>query len=200
MKLKYYLRGMGVGILFATVILATSYHVSSKTQLSDDEIIKRAENLGMVKQSDTDLDDIIKPSVTPAAEPAKDPSAIPTVQPTATPTAEPTVKPTDTKEVKPAKSPDSVPADEPETTNTDTSAATPEVNKTDQKGITFRITSGMTSEDVSNLLKNKGIIEDSKAFNQYLKINKYTTDINIGEYQIEKYSSYEDIADAIITK
>ncbi|QHQ62103.1 hypothetical protein Ana3638_16005 [Anaerocolumna sedimenticola] len=172
MKLKYYLRGMGVGILFATVILATSIHVSSKTQLSDEEIIRRAENLGMVKQSDTNLDDIIKPSITPTVEPEKDPTASPTAQPTDTPTATPTVKPADTKEVKPTKSLESEPIKEPDNPIIDKDETlTPEVNNiTEQKDITFQIVPGMTSEDVSNLLKDKGIIEDAKAFNQYLKI------------------------------
>ena len=181
MKLKYYLRGMGVGILFATIILSVSFRVSSKVRLSDDEIIKRAEELGMVKQSDVNLDDIIKPSVTPTVTPEKDSPVSPTAQPTATPTAEP--------------------AGEPTTKPTDKPTGTKEVKPTESPGdVTFRIVPGMTSEDVSNLLKDKGIIEDAKAFNQYLKINNYTTDINIGEYQIKKFSSYEDIADTIITK
>ena len=44
MKLKYYLRGLGTGILFATIILFVSYSY----KMSDSQIRKEAEQLGMV--------------------------------------------------------------------------------------------------------------------------------------------------------
>lgn len=212
MKLKYYLRGVGAGILFAVVILSVSYRVSSKTQLSDAEVIKRAEELGMVKQSDVNMDDLIVPSVTPSADPtatptvqpADTPSAEPTEAPTATPSAEPTEAPTVTPSPDPSKEPALDPTKKPvkESENSgSTPGVTPEANnELDHKPVSFEIVTGMTSEEVSNLLKKKGIIEDPGAFNQYLKQNDYTTRINIGEFQIEKYASYQDIADAIVGK
>ena len=53
MKLKYYLRGLGMGILFATIIMAISSALH-KNDISDEEIIKRAEKLGMVKVEATE--------------------------------------------------------------------------------------------------------------------------------------------------
>ena len=41
MKFKYYLRGLGIGILISTIILSVSFAMK-KNDLSDDEIIARA--------------------------------------------------------------------------------------------------------------------------------------------------------------
>ena len=46
MKLKYYLRGLGVGIVVTAVILTIANHLGNK--MSDEDIIKRAAKLGMV--------------------------------------------------------------------------------------------------------------------------------------------------------
>ena len=49
MKLKYYLRGLGIGI-FATVIILTIASLGKKKDLTDEEIIARAKELGMVME------------------------------------------------------------------------------------------------------------------------------------------------------
>lgn len=47
MKLKYYLRGLGMGIVVTTLILSVALH--NKGQMTDAEVIERAEELGMVQ-------------------------------------------------------------------------------------------------------------------------------------------------------
>ena len=47
MKFKYYLKGLGMGIIFATLIMTVSGVIHNK-ELSDKEIIERAGKLGMV--------------------------------------------------------------------------------------------------------------------------------------------------------
>ena len=49
MKLKYYLRGLGIGILVTAAILTIVYH--TKGSMSDSQIKKRAAQLGMVMAS-----------------------------------------------------------------------------------------------------------------------------------------------------
>ena len=51
MKLKYYLRGVGTGIIFATLVMAVSCLVH-KYNLSDEFIIREARRLGMVKEDE----------------------------------------------------------------------------------------------------------------------------------------------------
>ena len=52
MKLKYYLRGLGIGILVTAAILTIVY--LTKGSMSDSQIMKRAAQLGMVMASTED--------------------------------------------------------------------------------------------------------------------------------------------------
>lgn len=56
MKLKYYLRGLAVGIMATTIILAISNSFSEK-EISDAEIMTRAAQLGMIMPDDTEKED-----------------------------------------------------------------------------------------------------------------------------------------------
>ena len=46
MRLKYYLRGLGLGIIFAVIIMMIGFH-DNKQSMSDTEIIEKAKTLGM---------------------------------------------------------------------------------------------------------------------------------------------------------
>lgn len=52
MKLKYYLRGLGIGILVTTIIFMIFIRVDKEHILTEKEIIAKAEDLGMVMQED----------------------------------------------------------------------------------------------------------------------------------------------------
>ena len=67
MKLKYYLRGLGVGIVVTAIILTIANHLGNK--MSDEDIIKRAGKLGMVKKEDETLFPPTEPETT-TPEPA----------------------------------------------------------------------------------------------------------------------------------
>ena len=51
MKFKYYLRGLGIGILISTIILSVSFAMK-KNDLSDDEIIARTVKSHLETMSD----------------------------------------------------------------------------------------------------------------------------------------------------
>ena len=53
MRLKYYLRGLGIGILVTTIILTIAGNKGNK--ISDEEIKRRAEKLGMVMKEEQTL-------------------------------------------------------------------------------------------------------------------------------------------------
>lgn len=55
MKLKYYLRGVGVGLILAVALYSTII-IPKKYELSDDEIIKRAQQLGLERPEEGDID------------------------------------------------------------------------------------------------------------------------------------------------
>lgn len=62
MKLKYYLRGLGVGIVVTAVILTIANHLGNK--MSDEDIIKRAAKLGMVMKEGESLFPPTEPETT----------------------------------------------------------------------------------------------------------------------------------------
>ena len=53
MRLKYYLRGLGIGVLVTTIILTIAGNKGNK--ISDEEIKRRAEKLGMVMKEEQTL-------------------------------------------------------------------------------------------------------------------------------------------------
>ena len=96
MKVKYFLRGLGIGILFTALVLCISY----RSENSDSSVIERAKKLGMEfpeKTSDT----LFKPTATPdtavSGQAVKTPTATPgtTGIPTATSTSKTSAKPTE---------------------------------------------------------------------------------------------------------
>jgi hypothetical protein len=56
LKFKYYLRGIGLGILFTTILLTAAFHYHGNS-MSDQEIIERAQGLGMVMPSDLQVEE-----------------------------------------------------------------------------------------------------------------------------------------------
>lgn len=188
MKLKYYLRGLGAGILFATIVLFISYSY----KMSDSQIKKRAEELGMVyagKEEQTTADIAGQTSTN---EPESDnPEESTTPEPT---TPEPTTPEATTPE------PTTPEPTTPEPTAPE--ATTPEPTTPDEKveKCELTVTGSTSSNDVAYALANAGIIEDAEEFNDYLCDNGYDRRIQNGTYTITSDMSYEDIAKLITTR
>ncbi|MBR1478097.1 MAG: hypothetical protein IJ608_09085 [Lachnospiraceae bacterium] len=153
MKLKFYLRGLGIGIFVTALIMHTV--VSDKGKLSDDDIVARAEGLGMVmaEENPSSLGDLMDPEVngtpsgtpeiseataapelTPLAAPAESTesteTAIPTPSPTATATATPSPSPTATATATATPSPTATATATPTPSPTATATATPSPSPT----------------------------------------------------------------------
>lgn len=178
MKLKYYMRGLGVGILLATLIISFG---GNKKNLSDQEIIKRAEALGMVmqeKQKDS-LDQMLE-DITPMPTESAEPTAVSSSEDD----VEPTVQPTDT----PQESP--VTTEEPKTEKEPTEKP---------KKIMITIQKGMTSDSVAELLQDMGLVESASGFNSHIIKAGKANVIRTGDFYITEGTSYKEITD-IITK
>lgn len=178
MKRKYYLRGIGVGILFATIVLFTAYMISGAGKMTDDEVIARAQELGMT-QPESLLDNLTKPASTEEGKNStEDPSG--TSEDTNTGTNSATREPdTDSEE----------PTTATEEPNTTTEAADPNVRM-----VSFTVVSGMNSWNVATILQDQGVIADAADFDSYLEANGYSARISTGEYTIAVGSDYETIA------
>lgn len=88
MKLKYYLRGLGIGILVTTVILSLAG--IGRKNMTDEEVIKRAKELGMVESTLlSDLADQAKADEVKPTEPETSPQPEETLPPETTPETAP---------------------------------------------------------------------------------------------------------------
>jgi len=228
MNLKYYLRGLGIGIILTTVILSI---VNRNKVLSDQEII----DLGMVMKED-ETDDLYE-----LLENAKTSTDTKTNNETITPAALGDVEASEEDKSKTENTDSLGKADNiDKTDNTDITDNTNNtgnsddnniaengneiddgnghlVNQSEQENvdksvntdknndntsddvITFSIDKGMSSEEVSIILEEIGLIEDAKDFNLYIvKVGKDKV-IGIGTYTLSANSTYDDII-KVITK
>lgn len=187
MNLKFYLRGLGIGIVVTVILMSIA--TRNQGDLTDDEIRARAVALGMVEQKvladiSTPVPETENPVTTQApvltAEPegtegmpAETPVAAPTTEPTAEATAEPTTQPTAT--------PTAVPSGDAGQTGS----------------MTLIIKSGETSWSISKALYDAGVIESASDFDTYLCQNGYDKSIRTGTFEISIDATYEEIAKKI---
>lgn len=68
----------------------------------------------------------------------------------------------------------------------------------DNDKVSISIIKGMSSENVSALLKSNGIIRDSADFNSYLVRNGYSSNIRVGNFMLSKEESYSEIIKKIV--
>jgi len=197
MKLKYYMRGLGLGIILTTLILTISGNTQEK--LSDKEIKVRAAALGMVEEDNSDLHKILdgnKPSGTDQATGA--PGASPSLEPTQTAAAEPTILPTKEPTPKPSVTP--IPTLTPTPTPVPTLIPVVNNNQDADKKISFTIKRGMSSGQVATLLVQKGLIEDADDFNKYIIKKDKESTIRVGTYSLPQTATYDDIVKIITTR
>jgi len=167
MKLKYYLRGLGIGILVTAVIMGVTQG-SRKETLSDREIRERAAALGMVEPGNSlaDLEAAETPAATEIPEATETPAA--TEAPAATETPEVTVRPTQK------------PAEEEEGSS-----------------YTFEIQAGDSSYQVAYRLQQAGLVADARDFDNYLCSKGYDRKLKTGSYEIPETATEEEISEIL---
>ncbi len=174
MKLKYYLRGLGIGIMVTAVILSVAFG-SRKETLSDREIMERATELGMVSESGS-LAEMEKKE---NAETPEEPQATPETSPKATPETSPKATP----EASPKATPEATPA-------------TPDVTEPVQaaKTVVIEVKSGEGSYTVCQKLEKEGLISSASDFDTYLCSNGYDRKLRVGSHEIPADAEPERIA------
>lgn len=201
MKLKYYLRGIGIGIIVTAIILSIVNGVSnSSNKMTNPQIVEKAKELGMVTKDEYD---IVKQDLNTAKSDIDDLKA--------------ELSKADTKENKEsndgsndseetqvdAKSTDESKADQTDSKSSDEEKAksSDKAKLTDPsqmaKDISFTISSGMGSEDVAKVLEQKGIIVSASEFNKYLVESGNANYLQIGEFKADEGESYDSIISKI---
>ena len=203
MKLKYYLRGLGIGMAVTALILGISFSGRQGQEaqtLTDEQIRERASELGMVDSSELTLAALqnsaqpqttMEPEVTEESETMTEPEA--TAEPETTTEPEATAEPETTTKPEATAAPEMT--TKPEATKEPELITAPEQSQT-----TITIKKGSDSGSVSRVLYEAGLVENAKAFDNYLCNNGYSRSINPGIYEIAPGTSEEEIAKIITGK
>lgn len=215
MKLKYYLRALGLGIFVTALILTVS---SGLHGMSDDDVRQRAKELGMTEAKNQVLSDVREQQNTEASKEAGEqvPSAS---QPEEViqETEEGSESSEPVEESKADTQPESMagegmveesietgesigtgePSENPEPEETiRESEPQPEAGLADEM-VEIEIVRGDSSQIVAQKLFDAGLVTDAKAYDRFLCSNRYDYGIRIGTYQIAKGSTNEQIAKII---
>lgn len=206
MKLRYYLRGLGIGIVITAILMGVA--TKDNGQMTDAEIKARAAQLGMVEQkvladitnNEKPGEDVLQPVIQPTVPPeviedSKTPDA--TAVPEATKEPDATAVPETTEEPVSTAEPD--PTDEPVSTTAPEATEVPEGSQETTDTVQLSIRRGASSWTVSKDLAECGLVADAAEFDKYLSQGGYDKSICVGEFTIQMGASYEEIA-KIITK
>lgn len=181
MRLKYYIRGLGAGILLATILLSVSFFFGGgykNKELSDEEIIARAEKLGMVMEEKDSKEETEKTDSETSEEDAD------------------TVDESFATEEKPEEE---MTIDEFVEEAEETNAAEQNEDATVSYQA-FTVKSGESSETIANNLYKQGLVDSSASFNKYLGELGVDNRIQSGTFYVQVGSSYDDIVALLVNK
>lgn len=221
MKLKYYLRGLGIGIIVTTIILAISFSTRD-VEMSDEEVIARARQLGMVMQEETEQNQTEEtqaddgehnmttvPETEQMSVDSTEISAEQLLEQVTEPDTEPATEEKPVADTEPATEEKPVADTEPVTEEkpvADTEPATEEKTVADtaastgvKKEGTYRllIKKGDVCRVVCEELAAAGIISDAEAFRKYLFEIGYASMMGVGEYDIPYGLTREEVAEIL---
>ena len=189
MKLKYYLRGLGIGIIVTTIILTISFS-KREVEISDAEVIARASELGMVMQDEVESEqtEVIE---TETQQIDIDESQVDGTQIAMdVPVTEEMV--TEDELATEELTTEELPAD---ATGEDTAVA--DGTNTQEGSFRLVIKKGDVCRTVCENLAANGIISDAETFRKYLFEIGYANNMSVGEYDIPYGLTYEEVAEIL---
>lgn len=221
MKLKTYLRGLGIGIIVTTIVMAIALG-GKKEKLSDEEIVVRARQLGMVESvaDEQDAEHEKKTESTPEEEAPETKDV--TQKDTESGKQEDGKPETETKPEQPSsmesdetrkQEESKEPEEKPENGQEEPEAGSQDIAEGEEKPVdsanngevtagqmvNVSIVSGDDSATVSKRLEELDLVVSATQFDRFLCDNGYAKKLSPGEYEIAIGSSEETIA-KIITK
>lgn len=221
MKFKYYLRGIGIGIIFASIVFLVAYREHVPTKMSNEEIISRAKQLGMV-EADEPINKLIDKKSTETKETSEDVTTennttestteVATTEATTTEaTTEATTEVTTEATTTEATTTEEKTTEKATTEEKSTEKATTEEAKKEDKSTTeekkndkadkdeveITISRGSSSYPVCLKLYDLGLIDDAAKYDDYLIENGYANRISVGTHKLKKGMDYKTIAELI---
>lgn len=221
MKLKYYLRGIGIGMILTTVVLMIAFAVHKDQPLSDDEIRARAAELGMVMAEDVSASDKLSDNNEESGQADGEQSASEEAADAETPKSEAEAS-KETKDEQPdaAKGTEKQEKDDPKdvaasgkSDKNSSDKEQPDAEQSDEgqsdkdqpqtevvEQVEITIVGGEYSDAVCKKLKKAGVIDDVEAFNKYLSKKGYDNLIQPGTYVVPLGADYATVAKLITDK
>ena len=187
MKLKYYLRGLGIGIIVTTLVLMVAFS-GKKEKLSDQEIMQRAEQLGMVMADEGQTETGTEENTGTEAQPETEQD----VQNTEAGTEENADENTENAS-EPETEPQTEAAAEPAAPEDTTGNVVGEVKQETSGEVAFTVKSGESSDTVAFNLYKAGLVDDATAFNRYMISTGYDSRLRTGDFKIRSGASYDEI-------
>ncbi len=190
MKLKYYMRGLGIGIVVTALLMGFAIS-KQKEPMTDEEIKQRALEMGMIEQNGVLADDLgADETESVPEENAEDVSEEISGE---------TVE--DVQEAELSEQPnddivnvsDNEPADVTEESDIEESVTVEEF-------VVITVNGGDGSRTVANKLKEAGLVEDAASYDVYLCQNGYDKRIATGNHEIPMGATEEEIAKEITTR
>lgn len=190
------MRGLGIGILITTIVLSFNNKIQ---KLSDKEILAKARELGMImkeEETDDNLEKVLGKSLDKEKS-EHEQDATENENDTSNQGIDQEYNDIDTED--PVVEGNDIDINEPvEGNDIDTQDPIVEDNNTDIDEVTFDIVRGMSSYQVSELLYEKGLIDEVEGFNAYIKQKGKAGVIRIGSYSLSKEATYQEILKAIV--
>lgn len=205
MKLKYYLRGIGLGIIFTVIVLSVSNNSNKSTDNSvntenissgkTDITHENSEDSKIIEDSEADSsidgtenqsikENINNTEISDKKEYENNQSGS---------QADDTSNQPDSQAVDTSNQPDSQVADTPNQPPASETVAEPQI-------ITITVQQGEYCRPIAQKLKDAGLIEDAEDFRLYMGQIGYASFIHSGDFQIPMGASYEEIANILIRK
>lgn len=196
MKFKYYLRGCGLGILVASIVLMVSFHSQNKT-MDDTAVMERASELGMIMPEteivSTEADSQLPESGTQSTDTDFSPNKN---QKQNTKDSQNKTDGSSQKEEK-----DTQMASDDKTgsgNNKDTESKKKEDKKEESEEITVEIKKGEVCRQLAEELEQIGLVEDAETFRKYMQQIGYDDRIKVGTYTLKRGMTEKEIADTFV--
>ena len=208
MNRKSYLKGLGIGIVVTALIFIVSSQFNKKT-MSDDDVIKRAKELGMIESTTLTVNADSKDNVSDEGNKVPDSNNQNNVKDDSSDSnTEIADKNDKNDEVKENKESNDMKVNSGDSDNNEVTNDSPDENENDNKDeptddskesnteeyVIVSVVGGQGSETISSSVQKVGLIEDASDFNSYLCQNGYDKKLRVGNHEIPAGADYETIA------
>ena len=207
MKLKYYLRGVGIGIIFATLVMTVSAY-AHKYNITDEYIIKEAKKLGMVMKDEVDKNNgLWGDSQTEDSQNSENSEVTENTQNTETTENSEMTENTENRTEQDSENQSQVPQPSETESESESQSQAPQPSESESASeseqvtyVTVKIVKGDYARQVAEKVCAAGLVEDAEDFRKYIGKRGYGQSFHAGTFKIPLGSTYEEICLILISR